>query len=193
VREDLDRWQKDEGVAFVGDDGPRRFAVTRVEAVAALESFVAGRLAAFGPYEDAMLAGDPGMSHSLLSAPLNLGLLHPLEVARRAERAYRDGSAPLASVEGFVRQVVGWREYVWQLYWHFGEDYRHRNELDARQPLPSWWTELDAAGEVTRPLPCRRPGLGPPRGLDAPHPAADGAGQPGPATGPCNAATTRRR
>jgi deoxyribodipyrimidine photolyase-related protein len=148
VRADLDRWQRDEGVDFVGDDGPRRFAVTRGEALAALETFVTGRLAAFGPYEDAILGGDRWMAHSLLSVPLNLGLLHPIEVARRAERAYRDGTASLAAVEGFVRQVVGWREYVWQLYWHFGEDYRHRNALQAHAPLPSWWLDLDAAGSV---------------------------------------------
>jgi len=148
VREDLDRWARDEGVTYLGDDGPRRFAVTRDEALAALETFVTRRLAAFGRYEDAMLAGDRWMAHSLLSAPLNLGLLHPLEVADRAVRAYREGEAPLAAVEGFVRQVVGWREYVWQLYWHLGEDYRRRNALAARRPLPDWWQDLDAAGEV---------------------------------------------
>jgi deoxyribodipyrimidine photolyase-related protein len=148
VRADLDRWQREEGVAFVGDDGPRRFAVTRDEALAALEAFVRGRLAAFGPHEDAMLAKDRWMAHSLLSAPLNLGLLHPLEVAGRAIRAYGDGEAPLASVEGFVRQVVGWREYVRQLYWHLGEEYRDRNALEAHRPLPDWWQDLDAAGTV---------------------------------------------
>jgi deoxyribodipyrimidine photolyase-related protein len=95
-----------------------------------------------------MLAGDRWMAHSLLSAPLNLGLLHPLEVAGRAVAAYRAGEAPLAAVEGFVRQVVGWREYVWQLYWHLGEDYRHRNALEAHHPLPAWWEDLDAAGQV---------------------------------------------
>ena len=61
------------------------------------------------------------MAHSLMSVPLNLGLVHPVEVARRAERAHREDGVRLASVEGFVRQVVGWREYVWQLYWHLGE------------------------------------------------------------------------
>jgi deoxyribodipyrimidine photolyase-related protein len=122
VREDLDRWERDGLATFVGEDGPRRFAVTRAEALAALEEFVTGRLDAFGPYEDAVLHGDRWMAHSLLSVPLNLGLLHPLEAARRAERAYDDGAARLASVEGFVRQVVGWCPFT-AGYWAF----LHRN------------------------------------------------------------------
>jgi deoxyribodipyrimidine photolyase-related protein len=101
-------------------------------------------LPAFGAHEDAMLSGDPWMAHSLLSAPLNLGLLDPLDVVHRAEAAYRDGSAPLASVEGFVRQVIGWREFVWHLYWHLPRDYRHGNALGATRPLPDWFAELDA-------------------------------------------------
>jgi len=147
VRADLDRWESS-GVTFVGDDGPRRFPVTRAEALTALDSFVTHRLADFGPYEDAVLEQDRWMAHSLLSAPLNLGLLHPLEVVRRAIEAYHEGDAPLASVEGFVRQVVGWREYVWHLYWYFGEDYRHENQLKATTPLPSWFKDLDPDGEV---------------------------------------------
>ena len=149
VRADLDRWQRDGDVAFLGLDSERRFAATRTEALAALEHFVQHRLDAFGPHEDAMLTGDRWMAHSLLSAPLNLGLLHPLEVAERAVAAYHDGAARLASVEGFVRQVVGWREYVWQLYWHFGEDYVEQNALAAREPVPAWFAELDPDGEVT--------------------------------------------
>jgi len=148
VRADLDRWERDEGISFLGQDGPRRFAVTRAEASAALESFVTDRLDAFGPYEDAVLGQDRWMAHSLLSVPLNLGLLDPVEVARRAERAYRDGTAGLSSTEGFVRQVVGWRDYVWHVYWHFGDDYRHRNRLRARRRLPGWFAELDPDGEV---------------------------------------------
>jgi deoxyribodipyrimidine photolyase-related protein len=88
------------------------------------------------------------MALSMLSASMNLGLLHPVEVARRAEQAYRDGAARLNSVEGFVRQVVGWRDYVWHVYWHLGEDYRHENALQARTPLPEWFTDLDAGGQV---------------------------------------------
>ncbi|WP_431952799.1 cryptochrome/photolyase family protein [Actinacidiphila sp. bgisy167] len=144
VRHDLDRWERDGQVRFVGRDGPRLFPATRREALAALRSFIEHRLPQFGRYEDAMLAEDPVMSHSLLSAPLNLGLLHPAECVERAEQALRSGDAPLNSVEGFVRQVAGWREYVQQLYWHFGPDYRQRNELRHRTPLPRWFLELDA-------------------------------------------------
>ncbi|MEY3019629.1 MAG: hypothetical protein RLZZ272_613 [Actinomycetota bacterium] len=144
VRADLDRWTAEGRISTIGEDGPRWFAATRSEALAALEHFIATRLAAFGPYEDAMLDADPAMAHSLLSVPLNLGLLHPLEVVRAAETAYHEGRAPLNSVEGFVRQVLGWREYVWGLYWWFGEDYRHANTLEARAPVPDWLEDLDA-------------------------------------------------
>jgi len=152
VREDLDQWERDGDVTFVGRDGPRRFAATRGEALTALEHFVTHRLSGFGPHEDAMLAGDPWMAHSLLSAPMNLGLLDPLEVVARAERSYREGAAPLASVEGFVRQVLGWRDYVWHLYWHQPPDYRRRNALQAGTPLPDWFADLDADAVQARCL-----------------------------------------
>ena len=152
VRDTLDRWEREEGVEFVGRDGPRRFAVTHEEAQAALEHFVSDRLDTFGPYEDAMLAGDAWMAHSLLSVPLNLGLLDPVDVVRRAELAYEDGAASLSSVEGFARQVIGWREYVWHIYWHTGEEYRSSNALDAREPLPDWFDDLDADDVTARCL-----------------------------------------
>ena len=148
VRADLDRWEADGDVSFIGRDGPRLFAATRAEAEAVLDHFLAHRLATFGAHEDAILEGDPWMSHSVLSAPMNLGLLDPIDVVRRAEEVYRSGDAPLASVEGFVRQVMGWRDYVWHLYWHLGPDYRRRNHLSARRELPDWFAELD--GDATR-------------------------------------------
>ncbi len=134
------------GVPTVGVDGPRRFAVTRDEALAALAVFLRDRLPAFGAHEDAMLAGDGWMSHSLLSVPLNLGLLDPLEVVQAAEAEYRAGRAPLAAIEGFIRQVLGWREYMWHLYWWLPADYRERNVFGAREPLPGWWQELQGSG-----------------------------------------------
>ncbi|MCW2620563.1 MAG: deoxyribodipyrimidine photolyase-related protein [Frankiales bacterium] len=149
VRADLDRWERDGDVTFVGDDGPRWAPATRHEALLALRHFVRHRLATFGPTEDAMLAADPWMSHSVLSPAINLGLLHPLEVVQAAQDAFRAGAAPLNSVEGFVRQVIGWREYVWSVYWHVEPDYRSRNALLARRHLPAWFTSLDAKGEVT--------------------------------------------
>ncbi len=152
VRRDLDAWEAIGDVRFIGRDGPRWAAATREEALRVLEGFVQNRLAVFGPYEDAMLSHDPWMAHSVLSAPLNLGLLDPLEVVHRAERAYREGAAPLASVEGFVRQIVGWRDYVWNIYWHVGAGYRSRNALAASLPLPAWFTELDADAVQARCL-----------------------------------------
>ena len=145
VRADLDRLER-EGVRFVGEDGPRTFAATRAEALNALEDFVEHRLATFGRYEDAILAGDRWMSHSMLSAPLNLGLIDPMEEVAAAVEAYRHGEAPIASVEGFVRQVIGWRDYIWHLYWYLGEDYRDRNELGAERDVPDWFVQLDPDG-----------------------------------------------
>ncbi|WP_275460970.1 cryptochrome/photolyase family protein [Streptomyces noursei] len=152
VRADLDRWEREDGIRFVGRDGPRRFPATRREARAALRRFAQHRLAGFGPHEDAMLAADPVMSHSLLSSSLNLGLLDPAECVAAAEDAWRAGRAPVNSVEGFVRQVAGWREYVWQLYWYFGDGYRRRNALRHHAPLPDWFRELDADAVTARCL-----------------------------------------
>lgn len=152
VRADLDEWEREGEVSFIGRDGPRLFAATRAEALAALEHFIEHRLPDFGAHEDAILEGDPWMAHSLLSVPLNLGLLDPLEVVERAEAALLAGDAPIASVEGFVRQVIGWRDYVWHLYWHQGNDYRRRNELKATQRMPQWFAELDADATDARCL-----------------------------------------
>ncbi|WP_116449660.1 cryptochrome/photolyase family protein [Blastococcus litoris] len=148
VRADLDRWEADGDVSFVGDDGPRLFPVTRAEALHRLEDFLQHRLGAFGPHEDAMLTGDRWLAHSLLSPALNLGLLDPLAVVVATERSARDRAAagdllPLNSVEGFVRQVMGWRDYVWHMYWHLGRDFRHANALGAREPVPGWLAGLD--------------------------------------------------
>jgi len=143
VRSDLDRWIADGQMHVLGADGPRWFAATRDEAQTALTRFIEDRLPTFGPYEDAMLSDDPVMSHSMLSVPLNLGLLEPMEVVDAAVDAYHRGHAPLASVEGFIRQVIGWREFIWHLYWHFGPDYVDTsNALDAHEPLPDWFAEL---------------------------------------------------
>ncbi|MGW4944535.1 cryptochrome/photolyase family protein [Actinoplanes sp. NPDC004185] len=152
VREDLDRWERDDGITFIGRDGPRLFPATRAEAVERLRHFVGHRLPAFGPHEDAMLAGDPFLAHSRLSAAFNLGLLDPLEAVEQAEAAYRGGRAELASVEGFVRQLIGWRDFVWHLYWYFEPGYRRANELQASEPVPRWFAELDADAVEARCL-----------------------------------------
>ncbi|GAA3297205.1 cryptochrome/photolyase family protein [Dactylosporangium vinaceum] len=146
VRAELDRWERDDGIRFIGRDGPRRFAVTAGEAQARLAHFLEHRLPVFGPHEDAMLREDPLMAHSLLSASLNLGLLDPLDVVERAEGEYRRGAAPIAGVEGFVRQILGWRDYVWHCYWYFGPRFEHRDALHARRRLPAWFAGLDPEG-----------------------------------------------
>ncbi|RXZ46299.1 cryptochrome/photolyase family protein [Agromyces binzhouensis] len=147
VRADLDRWEADGSVRLIGADGPRRFAVTEAEAERAVDDFIESRLGDFGPFEDAVLEHDWVMAHSLLSVPLNLGLLDPLRLARRVATEYDAGRAPLSSVEGFVRQVVGWRDWVWHLYWHLGPDYvRESDFLGADRPVPRPFAMLDPDG-----------------------------------------------
>ncbi|MFM8735192.1 MAG: cryptochrome/photolyase family protein [Pirellulales bacterium] len=132
--------------------------VTPAAARAALDDFLAHRLASFGRYQDAIWTGEPWLYHSRLSQALNLKLLDPRDVVAGAERAWRDGRAPLEAVEGFIRQVIGWREYVRGVYWHFMPGYLDRNALGAEQPLPNlYWTgdtEMhclrDAVGQTLR-------------------------------------------
>jgi deoxyribodipyrimidine photolyase-related protein len=121
--------------------------VTREQALQSLHAFIDERLALFGRYQDAMWPDDPWLYHSHLSSALNLKLLNPREVVAAAEGAYRNGSAPLASVEGFIRQILGWREYVRGIYWTQMPKYLERNALDAQEDLPAWyWTgDIDMA------------------------------------------------
>ena len=115
--------------------------VTRAQALQSLQAFVRERLPLFGRYQDAMWPGDPWLYHAHLSAALNLKLLNPREVVAAAVAAHREGHAPLASVEGFVRQILGWREYVRGVYWTQMPGYLERNELNAEHDLPAWfWT-----------------------------------------------------
>lgn len=116
------------------------WATTRAGAVARLHHFVDEVLPLFGPHEDAMLRDEWHLAHSMLSPYLNLGMLHPGEVVAAAERAYREGRVPIASAEGFIRQIIGWREYVWGLYWLWMPDYRAANALHATDPLPAAFT-----------------------------------------------------
>ncbi|MEM1280846.1 MAG: cryptochrome/photolyase family protein, partial [Cyanobacteria bacterium P01_H01_bin.152] len=118
-----------------------QWAVTRDQARQVLDHFIKTRLPTFGPYQDAMVTGEDTMWHALLSPYLNLGLLQPLEVIEAVEAVYHEQDLPLNSVEGFIRQVMGWREYMRGLYWHVDEEYFDRNFFDHDRPLPDFfWT-----------------------------------------------------
>lgn len=115
--------------------------LTSAEAQSTLDDFIAHRLPEFGRWQDAMWTGEPWLYHSRLSAVLNLKLLHPRTVLDATENAYRSGRVPLPAAEGFIRQILGWREYVRGVYWHSMPGYLERNALGAHQPLPRFfWT-----------------------------------------------------
>jgi deoxyribodipyrimidine photolyase-related protein len=117
------------------------FAVTRDQALQVLDHFITHRLPLFGTYQDAMIEGEPWMYHSHIGFYLNAGLLLPGEAVRAAEAAWHDGHAPLNAVEGFIRQILGWREFVRGIYWLKMPDYAGMNFLEADRPLPDfYWT-----------------------------------------------------
>jgi deoxyribodipyrimidine photolyase-related protein len=124
-----------------GDLTPFWFAVTRADAKVALEHFVTSALARFGDFQDAMLEGEPFLYHSVLSVYINAGLLDPLSVCRRVERAYRDGHVRLNAAEGYIRQIIGWREYVRGIYWLKMPEYVTENYFAHTRPVPEfYWT-----------------------------------------------------
>ncbi|RLU02759.1 MAG: cryptochrome/photolyase family protein [Ketobacter sp.] len=126
-----------------GDLEPFHFAVTREQALDALQLFINERLGCFGDYQDAMIEGEPWMYHSHISFYLNAGLLSPRECVKAAEDAYRDGQAPLNAVEGFIRQILGWREFVRGIYWHAMPDYRSLNFFSSERALPEFYWSGD--------------------------------------------------
>ena len=117
------------------------WATTRTGALQQLQNFIDNHLHAFGPYEDAIAADNWALHHSLLSPYLNNGLLHADEVVAKVLAAYKNKKAPIESVEAFVRQVIGWREYINGMYWFLGEDYRNRNALNANRKLLPLFTD----------------------------------------------------
>ncbi len=120
----------------IGDLDTFGWPVTRADALLALKNFITHRLPMFGDHQDAMMTDEPTLFHALLSPAMNAGLLDPREICRAAEVAYQKGHAPLNAVEGFIRQIIGWREYVRGLYWLKMPDYAQSNFLDAHRPLP---------------------------------------------------------
>jgi deoxyribodipyrimidine photolyase-related protein len=130
-----------------GDLTPFWFAVGAAGAEAALDAFIEHALPQFGDYQDAMQRDERFLYHSVLSQYINIGLLDPLSVCQRVERAYHEGHAPLNAAEGFIRQIIGWREYVRGIYWLKMPDYVGMNALNAHRPLPDfYWTgETDMA------------------------------------------------
>jgi deoxyribodipyrimidine photolyase-related protein len=138
----------------VGSTDGFSWPVTAAQARVALEDFIAQRLPQFGDWQDAMKTGAPFLFHALISTSINLGLLDPREVCEAAEQVFRDGQAPLNAVEGFIRQILGWREYVRGLYWLHMPGFGQQNHLKATRPLPAfYWT-----GET--PMNCLRQAIG---------------------------------
>ncbi|WP_247878680.1 cryptochrome/photolyase family protein [Niveispirillum sp. SYP-B3756] len=128
------------------------YAVTAADATRALDHFIRHGLADFGDYQDAMAMGQDTLFHSILSPYLNAGLLDPRAAVAAAEAAYRQGKAPLNAVEGFIRQILGWREYVRGIYWLNMPEYANSNALSAHRPLPDFYwtgeTDLNCLAQV---------------------------------------------
>lgn len=118
---------------------PFLWGVTRQDALKVLDYFITTRLATFGPFQDAMVTGEETMWHSLISPYLNLGLLEPKEVIEAVEKRYNEEDLPLNSIEGFIRQVLGWREYMQGIYHHVDENYPQNNWFNHNEPLPKFY------------------------------------------------------
>ena len=119
------------------------FAINAAQAKIALKQFIDERLKYFGDFQDAMIQGKPWMYHSHVGLYLNCGLLSPLECIQAAEQAYHDSHAPLNAVEGFIRQILGWREFVRGIYWNEMPDYASLNFFEAERDLPAFYWDAD--------------------------------------------------
>ncbi|MEP0518702.1 MAG: cryptochrome/photolyase family protein [Hyphomicrobiales bacterium] len=119
------------------------YPVTRTAALELLQDFISARLLNYGDYQDAMKEGEPTLFHSLISAPMNAGLLDPLEACEAVLEAYENGKAPLNAAEGFIRQIIGWREYVRGIYWLKMPEYAETNFFGAKRNLPDFYWSGD--------------------------------------------------
>ena len=142
---------------------PFTFHTDRPGALKVLDHFITHALPDFGTYQDAMLAGDPYLNHAVIALYLNVGLLSPREVCQRAEAAYRAGHVPINSAEGFIRQILGWREFIRGVYFHEGPGYTARNALGHDRALPAFYW-----GAPTR-MNCMRHAIGQTRDLAYAH------------------------
>lgn len=141
ITQDVLKLVEDRFADHFGDLEPFWFAVTHEQATEVLDYFLDAALPSFGDYQDAMLTGQKFLYHSLLSPYINCGLLDPLEVCKRVEAEYEKGRVPLNATEGFIRQIIGWREYVRGIYWLKMPEYVKRNFLEAENKLPDfYWT-----------------------------------------------------
>lgn len=137
-----------------GDLEPFFYAVTSADAKRALAHFIDKNLPTFGDYQDAMATGETFLSHSIIAQYINCGLLDPLDACKAAAEAYYRGDAPINAVEGFIRQILGWREFIRGVYWLHMPDYKTRNTLNATRPLPDlYWgakTQMRCMSETVR-------------------------------------------
>ena len=141
ITRDVLKLVEDRFTDHFGELEPFGYAVTAKDAKDQLDWFIAHALAGFGDYQDALKDGEAFLFHSVLSMYMNAGLLDPLAVCRKAEQAWKNGAAPINAVEGFIRQILGWREYVRGIYWRFMPEYLQRNTLEAWRRLPDfYWT-----------------------------------------------------
>ena len=140
VLADLEQAAAEHGVELWGAEPDGTWATSRRAALSRLRHFIDDVLPQFGPHEDAMVERSWHLAHSMLSPYLNLGLLLPGEVCDAVQAAYDAGDVPISSAEGFIRQVIGWREYVWGVYWLWMPDYRSHNILGADRPVPPVFT-----------------------------------------------------
>ncbi len=126
---------KESGLQIWGDDPDETWGTTREAALKQLDYFLKHHFKDFGPYEDAMVNENWAFHHSLLSPYLNIGLIHASEVIEAVRKRFQKGDIPISSCEGFIRQVIGWREYINGVYWFFGQEYRESNHFDLNRKL----------------------------------------------------------
>ena len=143
ITEDVIKLVEEKFPEYFGDIEPFYFAVTEKDARKCLEIFLKDFLAKFGKHQDAMLQDEAFIYHSVLSQYINIGLLDPLEICKLAESEYFKGSAPINAVEGFIRQILGWREFIRGIYWLYMPDYVESNSLQAYKQLPEFYWDAE--------------------------------------------------